>query len=727
MEDFFIFNVHLKCCGDGILNLANSTDEENRRFNSLNMIKNYIDQYHSSDNTVILGDYNDLLTDANTDNIFSQFITDSANYSLADFHIANGNSSDWSYPSWPSHLDHIIVSNELTDNFNNNNVQTIRIDNYLNGGFFSYDAIISDHLPVGISFSFINSISGCIDSTAINFNASANIDDSSCVYSLLPCSDLFISEYICGTSYYSHDKAIEIYNPTNSVVNLNDYRLERYRNGETNSLLGGVTQLSGSLFPGDVWIVTNGDTVDIGYGIISSTLYNLRDQAAPDGSYPTPLHMNGDDVIILSKISSGQILDVVGKIGEDPGVGWTADSTTNFTDANGAIVWTRNHTLVRKSNILSPDNYGNDLFNPSLQWDSLSIGTFNNLGTHNCDCPIYGCTDPLAINYDALATVDDGTCSYLVDCFAPSITGLSVSDIIHDRVTLNFDNMNSYDANGTQICRVDQIRIKYREVGTSSWSQKNIASPTGLDPVTFICNSTQNSSKLVLGLLPATTYEWQVKLWYCNGSNTGWSLGPDFTTLGSCPNIGNLVVTTPTTTKATFTWDGSNGAYSFVRLKARPESANPQPSDWFSIGGAGVSYPIFTKNKNGLTPGQNYRGQARVWCDPNGGPYRSSWTPLIYWIQPTSVRLEGGESIVNLDVYPNPSRDAFNITFTSETVQDLRVRVFNILGDEIACKDLKQFVGEYTKQIDITTHAKGIYFLKIQTSNSLINKKLILR
>ena len=63
-------------------------------------------------------------------------------------------------------------------------------------------------------------------------------------------------------------------------------------------------------------------------------------------------------------------------------------------------------------------------------------------------------------------------------CTGPDITGLSVSSIIDNRVELNFDNMNSYDATGAQVCRVDQIRIKYREVGTSSWSQKNMASPT---------------------------------------------------------------------------------------------------------------------------------------------------------------------------------------------------------------------------------------------------------
>ena len=88
-------------------------------------------------------------------------------------------------------------------------------------------------------------------------------------------------------------------------------------------------------------------------------------------------------------------------------------------------------------------------------------------------------------------------------------------------------------------------------------------------------------------------------------------------------------------------------------------------SDWFQIGGAGVAYGTYTKDKNGLTAGETYRGQARAFCDPNGGAYFSlTWTPLVYWTQPTS-RIEGGTAIANLDVYPNPSRDVFNVTFTS--------------------------------------------------------------
>ena len=93
-------------------------------------------------------------------------------------------------------------------------------------------------------------------------------------------------------------------------------------------------------------------------------------------------------------------------------------------------------------------------------------------------------------------------------CNEPAITGLYIDGIIDDRVNANFDNMNTYDANGNQICRVDQIRIQYRPVGTSAWSAKNIASPVGYNS-SGICNSTQNTMKPVRNLTLDTEYEWR--------------------------------------------------------------------------------------------------------------------------------------------------------------------------------------------------------------------------
>jgi hypothetical protein len=57
----------------------------------------------------------------------------------------------------------------------------------------------------------------------------------------------------------------------------------------------------------------------------------------------------------------------------------------------------------------------------------------------------------------------------------------------------------------------------------------------------------------------------------------------------------------------------------------------------------------------------------------------------------------------------------------------LKVRVVNVIGEELLLDNLQQFIGEYTKQIDLSNNAKGVYFLEITTSNGVINKKLILQ
>ena len=335
-------------------------------------------------------------------------------------------------------------------------------------------------------------------------------------------------------------------------------------------------------------------------------------------------------------------------------------------------------------------------------------------------CPLYCVTTSTSSSIENdLNNAISSWASSGTTCSGSPITNLGVTDIIHNRATFTFDDMNS------STCRVDQLRIKYREVGTTAWSQKNMGSPTGYDPVTGICNSTSRTDKLVLGLSANTTYEWQMRVWYCSTGATAWVNGPNFTTLADCPNVGNLAVTTPTNTKATFTWDNSNGAYSFVRLQARVDTTG---SSFFNIGGVGVLYGTYTKDKNGLVPGTTYRAKSRTWCDPNGGAYKApSWTSFIYFTMPGSVRLDGGTNIESLDVYPNPSRDIFNVSFTSKEAQDLEVRVINVVGEVVYTEGLENFTGEYAKEIDLVKYTKGIYFLEITTNSGVINKKMILQ
>ncbi|MEM7296847.1 MAG: endonuclease/exonuclease/phosphatase family protein [Bacteroidota bacterium] len=130
-----LLNIHLKCCGD--------SDDVSRRVDASEKLKEYIDTNLSEEEVIVLGDWNEDFV--NGYNSFSNFISDSDNYIFADRPINDGSTSDFSYPSWPSHLDHILITNELCDNLLSS--YTITLDDCVS----SYFSQVSDHRPVMVS------------------------------------------------------------------------------------------------------------------------------------------------------------------------------------------------------------------------------------------------------------------------------------------------------------------------------------------------------------------------------------------------------------------------------------------------------------------------------------------------------------------------------------------------------------------------------------------------
>jgi len=149
-EDYVIINNHFKCCGDGTLNTNDPNDEEMRRLSAVTLLKQYIDSLFIDERVIIVGDLNDILTDPTPNNVFNSFLNDT-DYLFVDFPIALGSSANFSFPTWPSHLDHILISNELFADFSkpNSELSCIRIDDYMSS-WSAYDYNISDHRPVGL-------------------------------------------------------------------------------------------------------------------------------------------------------------------------------------------------------------------------------------------------------------------------------------------------------------------------------------------------------------------------------------------------------------------------------------------------------------------------------------------------------------------------------------------------------------------------------------------------
>jgi Lamin Tail Domain/Secretion system C-terminal sorting domain len=186
-----------------------------------------------------------------------------------------------------------------------------------------------------------------------------------------PCSQLFYSQYVDGSG---NNKAIEIYNPTPNPISLTGYTHERYSNGS--ATVTDSSSFSGTIPSFGVWVLVNGQTTTQGTSpACNPALQALANQL--DKPYPAPTYANGNDALALKY--NGNIIDIFAKIGENPpgGSGWT--------DING-VIWTKNHTLVRKASVTSGITTNPVTFDPSLEWDSLPINNYTGLEGHNCNC-----------------------------------------------------------------------------------------------------------------------------------------------------------------------------------------------------------------------------------------------------------------------------------------------------------------------------------------------------
>jgi len=238
------------------------------------------------------------------------------------------------------------------------------------------------------------------------------------------CSKIFISEYVEG---WSNNKAVEIYNPTSSTVDLSQYFVARYSNGSASATVANAVQLSGMLQAHSVYVAVIDKRDPNGTGQEAPIWDSLEVRAdgfyTPDYNVSNAFYFNGNDALLLAKgtlpalatanvntASGFQIIDIFGKVGENPanetGVSSANDGSwsTSFPYSTGlGVQLTKDHSMIRKSTILKGETTNVSFFDPLLQWDSIPAVTY--LFDNNGDTVVSGTGTPILFgNWFSLGT-----------------------------------------------------------------------------------------------------------------------------------------------------------------------------------------------------------------------------------------------------------------------------------------------------------------------------------
>ena len=197
------------------------------------------------------------------------------------------------------------------------------------------------------------------------------------------CDNLIISEYVEG---WSNNKAIEVYNASDSPIDMNGYGLVRFANGAQTP--SNAVALAGTIMPYETYVVVLDKRDSTGTGFEAPVWDELQMQA---DTFANPLYnngmetlyFNGNDAIGLINNDGTVIFDFFGKLADLA----NPDGWGPYMNSLGETVYmSANHTLVRKADVTAGVMTNPGTFDLQTEWDTLPANTFDNLGFHLCNC-----------------------------------------------------------------------------------------------------------------------------------------------------------------------------------------------------------------------------------------------------------------------------------------------------------------------------------------------------
>ncbi|MFN8395333.1 MAG: PKD domain-containing protein [Bacteroidia bacterium] len=78
-----------------------------------------------------------------------------------------------------------------------------------------------------------------------------------------------------------------------------------------------------------------------------------------------------------------------------------------------------------------------------------------------------------------------------------------------------------------------------------------------------------------------------------------------------------------------------------------------------------------------------------------------------------------------LDLWPNPARDRVQLDLRLPMESPVRLRLMNALGQQVWVEELAE-TSRLERVLDVSAFAKGVYFLRVETDNGVVTRKIAL-
>jgi hypothetical protein len=123
----------------------------------------------------------------------------------------------------------------------------------------------------------------------------------------------------------------------------------------------------------------------------------------------------------------------------------------------------------------------------------------------------------------------------------------------------------------------------------------------------------------------------------------------------------------------------------------------------------------------------NYRWRVISMCEETG-INNSGYSNLVLFSTANGNRMTHTDVDLGIDlnIYPNPTRGVFNILFIADEIDFFEITIFDPFGKVILYEDKQEFIGEYTKMIDLSEYSRAIYTIQIKTKDSHVVKRIVL-